>query len=69
MRFSQDEVSDEKPLEKLTKPTKIAIVDDDPVVIDLLSTSFRKANFMCEGFSSAKEFISSNSYKAGRGIL
>lgn len=64
MRFSQDVTEEPKPLEKLKEARKVAILDDDAVIVDLLTNAFRKAGYICDGFKNPAEFIDFKTYNS-----
>ena len=66
MRFSLDvteEATPLAPLKEIKEIKKVAVVDDDAVIIDLLSNAFRSANYICESYTNAGEFINTEAYK------
>ncbi|MCR5400508.1 MAG: response regulator [Treponema sp.] len=62
MRFSQDVTEEHTPLGKLKEVKKIAILDDDAVIIDLLKNAFSQAGYLCDGYTNPAEFIDYKTY-------
>lgn len=57
MRFSTDSDSSKSNNDSIKENKKIAIVDDDSVILDLLASAFRAKGFSAENFINASTFI------------
>lgn len=59
MRFSSDSTTQQDIIESIeTKVTQVALVDDDKIVLNLLSAAFKKHGMECKTFSNGTDFLS-----------
>lgn len=58
MRFSQDTQSVEEEIKKQDAIDKrVAVVDDDSVILDLIAGAFRNAKIACDTYTNANDFL------------